>query len=364
MRLQSLGRALRVIPVALSILGVGISQPISTVPRQPSHPLVGFTYVPESVAWLGLDPTTSLAQLVRRLHPDLVRIPVYWEDVAPSSGKLDFSSVDKLLATIEQANGRRHLGATKVILVVGARNLGWPEVHLPAWADSPSSLDLAAVTATPEYQAYLEQTFNHFARNRLLYAWQIENEPLDDTNQQLGTVSLDGGLVRSEVSLLKSIDLGHQVVVTTYDSATLGLDMQATSSLRWLFNLLPGPKPVGHPAPALQLGDVLGLDVYVSTPSTNLADATVQERINWKATALAYWSGQAQESGKEVWITEMQSAPWEGYTDGFDQSDLIESARMYAGTGVGAVLFWGVENWLSSPDWMLAGEAAMATLRS
>jgi hypothetical protein len=119
---------------------------------------------------------------------------------------------------------------------------------------------------------------------------------------------------------------------------------------------------VGHPKPALELGDILGLDVYVATPSTPLDDASVTERIGWKAATLAYWADQGVQSGKEVWVTEMQGSTWNG-DPSFGPEDLLESAQQYSGTGVSAVLLWGVEDWLSSPAWMAAGQTAFQTLR-
>jgi hypothetical protein len=356
-------RRLRVLPLALALLTVGATQPPSTTPIHVTHPLVGFTFVPGLAAGQGFEPAVALSQLLRKLHPDLVRIPIYWDQVEPSNDKLDFSAVDGLLQTVASANARRRARQVQVILVVGVRNLAWPEVHLPAWVGAGATLDLAQITASSDYVNYLEQSFSHFAKSRVLYAWQVENEPLDNTNRNLGQVALAGGVVADEVALLKSIDPVHRAIVTTYNSASVSLDMEATSAFPWLYNLLPGPKPAGHPGPALQLADILGLDVYVDTPSTPLGEASIPERIGWKAASLTYWASEAGNDGKEVWVTEMQGAPWDGEA-GFNEEDLMESAQSYSGTGVAAVLLWGVESWLNSPAWMQAGQAAMAKLRA
>jgi hypothetical protein len=360
---RSLGAIFRVVPLALVVLLVGATQPPATVPTRTTHPMVGFTFVPALAAGAGYQPTVALAQLLHKLHPDLVRIPVYWSAVAPSPDKLDFSAVDELLATVAASNNRRHAHQAQVILVAGVRNLAWPEVHLPAWADTGATLDLTQITTSDAYRTYLTGSFQRYLSSPLLYAWQVENEPLDSTNESLGDVALDGTTVADEVALLKSIDPVHRAIVTTYNSASVSLDMQATSSLSWLYNLLPGPKPAGHPEPALLLGDILGLDIYVSTPSTPLEEASVTERIGWKAATLAYWVDRGFQNGKDVWITEMQGSAWNG-DPGFSEEDLTESAQQYSGTGVSAVLLWGVEDWLNSPSWMSTGQAALQTLRN
>ena len=355
-----LSPGMRILPLLLIFLTVGASQPPFTVPGRTARPLVGFTFISDRAIAAGYDPNTALLDLLRQLHPDLVRIPVYWDSVAVVSGALDFTDVDQLLQTIEQYNARRH--QARVILVAGVRNLAWPEIHLPAWVDTSAGLDLGRITASPAYLDYLEASFRRYATSPLLYAWQIENEPLDNTNEVLGAVAIDGSRIAGEVSLLKAIDPLHQVIVTTYNSASISLDLEAIGSLAWFFQLLPGPKPAGHPRPALDLGDILGLDIYVDTPSTPLEEASVVERIGWKAATLTYWADEALADGKELWITEMQGSTWNG-DPGFSQEDLLESAQRYSGTGVGAVLLWGVEDWLTSPAWMRTGQAAFQTLR-
>jgi hypothetical protein len=331
------------------------------VPGPPGD--VGFSFSPKVAADMHLDPVKALGELLKQLHPDLVRLPVFWDDVAPTPETLDFSSPDALLRAVHAYNRADRLHRhTQVMLVVGARNLGTPEVHVPAWAEA-GDVRVRDVTQTPEYQRYLEGTFTHYGKSTLLRAWQVENEPLDNTNAALGDVSLPRDLLAGEIDRLKAIDPVHQMVVTTYDSATLALDKQANSIFRWLWNLLPGPRPAGHPMPALQLGDVLGLDIYVVTPSTPLQDAGAVERIDWKATAVDYWAKRATAVGKQLWITEMEGAPWDG-VDGFTPEDLLYSAQAYRHSGVGAVLLWGVESWLDSPDWMATGQEALEILRS
>ena len=353
----------RLVPLALLFLLLGATQPPTNIPIRITHPKVGFTFVPARATGAGYLPSIALSQLLRQLRPDLVRIPVYWDSVAPSAGTFDWTAVDQLLATVASSNARRHAHPTKVILVAGVRNLAWPEVHLPAWLETGAVLDLAQITASDAYRRYLAGSFERYATSPLLYAWQVENEPLDNTNQSLGGVALQGATVADEVALLKTIDPVHQAIITTYNSASVSLDMQAASRFSWFFGLFPGPKPAGHPKPALLLGDILGLDVYVATPSTPLEDASVPVRIGWKAASLTYWANLGEESGKEVWITEMQGSTWNG-DPGFSPEDLMESAQEYAGTGVSAVLLWGVEDWLSDPAWMAAGQAAFQTLRS
>ena len=334
----------------------------SPAPSLSGPELIGFSFSPSALAAGGPSAESTLAKLMARLHPDLVRLPVYWDAVAPASNAFDFSPVDGLLTTISDYN-LHHRRSAHVLLVVGARNIAFPEVYLPNWLPLAAATDIRQAVAMPEYTAYLETTFQRYSSSPLLYGWQIENEPLDNVTAEAdGDNSLAPATISDEMTLLRSIDDGHPVVVTTYNSAAVDLDEQAESPLSWLYEFLPLPQAVGHPSQALTLGDILGLDVYAVTDRTSLEDASAARRIAWKSETVAYWAIRAAQVGKPLWITEMQAAPWKDGAS-FGTSDLQASALAYRDRGAKVVLLWGVESWIDSPDWMAAGVTAVRTLR-
>jgi len=335
---------------------------VDPAPAPLNPALVGFSFSPAAVP-SGVDPEQALATLLSRLQPDVVRLPIYWSTVAPTPTSLDYTQVDRLIATVQAHNSKKGSRHTQVVLVVGARNLVFPEVHLPDWLDTRDVHKLDTLLKTPSYRSYLETTYRRYASLSLLRAWQVENEPLDNASlNQLTNGALPAWMIRSEVDLLRSIDLVHEVVVTTFNSSHVALDARAASPLAWLYAHLPGAKPAGHPAQALTMGDTLGLDLYVVTDSTPLQLAAPSTRIAWKEESLDYWQGQAKGHGRALWVTEMQASPWFG-TTGFTVDDLLSSARAYRGHGVSAYLLWGVEDWLDSPTWMEAGITAIGLLR-
>jgi hypothetical protein len=238
----------------------------------------------------------------------------------------------------------------------------YPEVHLPDWIESNPTGPLPPLLEQADYTRYLSQTFQKYSSNPLLYAWQIENEPLDNISQYKRKVAIPRSFLQAELNLLRSIDRKHPAVITTFNSATLDLDLQANSPFRLITDRLPGPKPAGHPWQALTLGDVLGLDIYVVTPSTPRAEAQPIKRIDWKRQAIEFWARAASFQGKQLWLTELQATGWPN-SDAFEPEDLLASARAYANRGADLVLFWGVEEWLDSPDWMAAGRKAIAIFR-
>ena len=99
------------------------------------------------------------------------------------------------------------------------------------------------------------------------------------------------------------------------------------------------------------------------TPSTDLAEASARTRIAWKAQTLDYWAQKSRDAGKQLWVTEMQAAPWQD-VPGFTPADLQRSATAYRGRGVSVILLWGVEDWLENDGWMQAGQHAVEILRA
>lgn len=338
----------------------GVTSPAQSAAPS-AAPLAGFSYSPRLARGGRLDPVAGLRTLLQETHPDLVRLPVYWDTAAPEPDRLDFSHTDQLLDAIAQYNHARPGRNVRVVLVVGARNLGAPELYFPSWLSERLPIDLPVELRSPAYTEYLIAAFTRYARNPLLYGWQVENEPFDSTNPDLGNIAVPRELVAQEVDLAHRLDPAHPVVITTFNSATAQLDADADGRLAGLVRLLSPWKPAGHPRPALQVGDVLGLNAYVVTPNTPLAGISVDQRIAWKRDTLEYWADQARSQRKEVWITEMQAAPWQG-VGGFTPNDLLTSAQLYRDSGVTAVFLWGAEQWLDSAAWLEAGRQAIATL--
>jgi hypothetical protein len=355
-----------IVGVLSAVLVPAVAFPTLAVDPAPpplNPPLVGFSFSPVALA-IGSDPDLALAQLLHTLQPDLVRLPVYWNTVAPTATTLDYSEVDGLIKTVQAHNAQKGSRHTDVVLVVGARNLVYPEVHLPGWLDTTNIHKLETLLKTADYRRYLDTTFRRYASLPLLRAWQVENEPLDNAStDQVTSGALPASMIRAEVDLLRSIDLVHEVVVTTFNSSHVTLDLRAASPLAWLYTHLPGAKPAGHPSQALTMGDTLGLDLYVVTQATPLQTISPTTRIAWKEESLDYWQSQASKHGRALWVTELQASPWAG-TTGFTVSDLLSSALAYRGHGVSAYLLWGVEDWLNSPDWMQAGLTSIRLLRS
>jgi len=330
-------------------------------PTTPPAPLVGFSYSPLTSVWANRDPVQDLAALLAATDADLVRLPIYWESVAPTPDSLDFSSIDDLLAVVEE-HDQVASRPTRVVLTVGARNFLYPELHEPAWAGPRQQPYLSDVQSAAAYRAYFDGSITRYRSSPLLYAWQVENEPFDYVgNESTGDDQITLGQLSWEVEEVHQLDPGRTVVTTSFDGWNSTIDFVQAYAPPLL--ALVGAYPSGHPGEALAVGDALGLDLYVDGASTPLRFTSPDLRSVWKQQALDFWAGQAAAQGKQLWIAEMQAQPWRNSST-YTPANLVASAADYRQEPLKVVLLWGVETWLQDPAWMAAAQHAMLILRT
>jgi hypothetical protein len=330
-------------------------------PSTPSAPLVGFSYSPLMSQWAHRDPVQDLEILLAATDPDLVRLPVYWESVEPTADTLDFSSIDALLAVVEDHN-RLAVSPTRVVLTIGARNILYPELHAPGWAGARQQPYLNDMQLSTAYRTYFDGSIARYRSSPLLYAWQVENEPFDYVvNDLTGADQITAQQLSWEIAQVHELDPHHEVVTTTFDGWNVSVDMLQLYAPLVLAGL--GGYPSGHPEQTLAAGDALGLDLYVDGPPIPLRFTSVDLRTAWKQQAVDFWAGQARTQGKDLWLAEMQAQPW-GSTTGFTPANLVASAVDYRQEPLKVVLLWGVETWLQDPAWMAAATQAMTILRT
>jgi hypothetical protein len=326
----------------------------------PQPPLAGFSYSPLISQNAGRDPVRDLTRLLDATEPDIVRLPIYWEAVEPALNQLDFSSVDALLRAVAHHN-RKSGHQTRVVLTIGARNFLYPELHEPAWAGQRQQPYLDEMQAAAAYRIYFDSSIARYRGSRLLYAWQVENEPLDYVGNALTREDrITPTQLAWEIGEVHRLDGAHKAVTTTYDGLNATVDMIQL----WTPQLLSRFGPNGHPEQALEAGDALGLDLYVDGPNIPLRRATsIELRAEWKEQAIGFWADRAHARGKELWLAEMQAQPWAN-SGAFAPSDLVDSAVDYRQERLQVVLMWGVDTWLEDPAWLAAASQAMGILRS
>jgi hypothetical protein len=350
---------LGLLALVLAALTLGSEAPAAP-PSSP--PLVGFSYSPELSQWLYRDPSSDLWQLLDATNPDLVRLPVYWEETEPSPGTLDFDVIDQLLSVVALHN-LTSSRQTRVILNISARNFLYPELHAPLWAGPRQQPELGDVQAGAAYRLYFDATLARYRSSPLVYAWQVENEPFDYVvNQTTGDDQISLEQMQWEIAEVHMLDPDHAEVTTSFDAWSPLVDWLQLNAPALLAQLHGYPS--GHPGPILAVGDVLGLDAYVDSPSTPLRFTSIALRTSWKAEDIGFWAGIARAQNKQVWLTEMQAAPWSASPGAFSTADLVAGAATYRRESPSVVLLWGADTWLQDPSWMKAAVSAMGILRA
>jgi hypothetical protein len=328
---------------------------------------VGVTFSPREATYRNL-PWRETFNAALDAAPALVRVGVYWNEVEPSPGRYDFSTVDWLL---DQASAR----GQRVLLTVGMKAPRWPEYYFPEWLASRVTIaDRGVVSDNDQVRAatraLLTASVEHLRDRPLIAAWQVENEPLDAAGPHAWRI--DAAFLAEEVALVRSLDAARQrpIVVNTFVDTQPGVLLPAARSALW-----------SRAREALATADVLGLDVY---PSRTMRVFGSEVTVRWPAWI---WSGLlaqlhelASAQGKDAWIVEVQAEPWTSAGGRLPPpawpgavvapSSFERVIGRLEAAGYRTILLWGVEHWEAErshdqdSSWWIAASAAFGRTTS
>lgn len=279
----------------------------------------GISFSPEYAESLNLDWHKAYIAILDGLKPKYLRLSASWSSVESKKGVYDFSTTDYL---INEAGER----GIKVTLVLGQKVPRWPECYIPDWAKS--SLGDEKKQALMQY---VEETVKRYRNNNALEMWQVENEPFIIFD--FGSCDFfDSSAVELEISLVKSLDNNHQIIIT--DSGELSTWYRASKS-----------------------GDILGTTLYrtVRTPGDMVIKYDWLPAAYYKFKAFL-WNNKEQN----FFISELQAEPWFGadaptistisrMEETLSPERLQENIFYARRLGASRAYFWGVEWWY----WMM-----------
>lgn len=248
----------------------------------------------------------QLMAKAKSLGMNTVRVGAYWNEIQPNGpGDHDFSRLDALLAAAKKYG-------LKIILSVGAKAPSWPEYHLPAWVH-PHARG-SDISRDPVFrrnaESFVKRVADHVAGNSTIVMWQVENEPFNPGGPTRWT--MDPSMVAAEARILREAD-GHRrpVLVNCFSAG----GSQQTAAINAAF----------------RIGDVVGLDVYAHTPTTDGSKVRTDLIPRWVHE-------RARETGKPAMITELQADDWGGYRA--RAPDVRSLAHHVEHLGYRDVLFW------------------------
>jgi hypothetical protein len=287
---------------------------------------------------LGLDYQRAFER-VCAMGFSVVRLSASWQEVA----QFGWHHLDWLLDCADHAG-------QAVVLTVGMKALGWPEFYLPDGLDPD---DPRAVRGALDQ---VRATVERFSGRHSLVGWQVENEPFNRSGPHQRWIRR--AAVRREARLVRSLDPGRPLIVTTFAHFSPDLDLASSRHRSGWKRRLGLAMPAEREALAvLRRGDILGVDIYRSIgwvdPAGQARIATAAEdQFDW----VRHWGKVARAQGKRLWVTEAQAEPWEARraTHGDPLTIAPENIgallERIADTGVEAVLLWGSEYWLWRAD--------------
>ncbi len=174
----------------------------------------GITFSTIRAQELGFGPQQLFKTILTDLHPEKVRLPVYWSEIEPQQGQFNFTQYENLLAEAEKSE-------TEVVLVLGKKQPRWPECHQPEWYNHLQD-EAAQDEATLNM---IEKSINKFKDSNSVVAWQIENEPYFQFGPRCPVTTKD--LYEKEIALVNRLD-GRPTIAT--DSGEKGMWVNVAAS--------------------------------------------------------------------------------------------------------------------------------------
>lgn len=282
-----------------------------------SVPLVqGVTFIPGYASYFGLNPQQTMDELLH-IGVHHFRLVSYWNELEPQAGSYDFSSLDWQFAKAKKAGA-------KVSLAIGLRQPRWPECHAPSWIDTKA----ATSQWQPQLETFMKQVIERYKSSPALDSYQLENEYYNHFGE---CYNFDRARLQSELSLVKSLDNSHPVIISRSNNY-VGL-------------MLRQPLP-----------DEIGISVY-----RRVWDSQVTHRYFQYPYPAWYYGflagGEKLLTGKDSVLHELQAEPWPPNGKDIIDVSLAEQNKSFnaerfkervdfaKATGMREVYYWGAEYW-------------------
>lgn len=224
----------------------------------PDRPIYwGATFSQKFASDMGLDWKESYRAILYDLKVKRLRLIAYWDLIEKENNKFSFEDLDYQFE-LASKNG------SSVILAIGQKVPRWPECHIPEWAEA-----LSIQERHNELISYLEKIVKRYKDHPTLLYWQAENEPFFPFGECPGSYPR---LADEEISLIKSLDRTHRVMLT--DSGEFGLwyfaankgDVFGTTLYRRVYNKLFGYIDYHLPPSFFRIKELLTRFLAKSTP--------------------------------------------------------------------------------------------------
>ncbi len=308
----------KIIGIIFIFFGLGIlsysAQPIPIQER-------GLTFSPRYANELGLPAMETYNQVLHDLQPDLIRLPIYWDEVEKNPGEYNFSEIEEMVKMAE-------IGGSDIILTLGFKQPRWPECFAPQWAK-----ELSKDQFDQRILDLVQKEIETFKKYPNIKYWQVENEPL----VEFGKCPLpDKQRLIQEIEIVKNQD-NRPVMIT--DSGELSSWFSTAG-----------------------LGDVFGTTLYRNVWSPLLVRPFTYPWPPFFYTLKYELAKLINHTKNPSMISELQAEPWPADAKSIPEVNLskqielfpvrnLDKNLMYAEQAkMGPIIFWGAEWWYYMKD--------------
>ncbi len=186
--------------VVIGIIVLVVASYLKSIPIAAEQDIQwGVTFSARFSRNLDLDWKENYLALLDDLKIKNLRLVAYWDEIEPEDDKFNFTDLDWQMNEAAKRDA-------KVILAIGQKVPRWPECFKPEWIKNNE-----LGTRNQELLEYLKTLVDRYKNHPTLEVWQVENEPYFMFGE---CGEFDPRLFKNEVSLVKSLDLTHPVMVT------------------------------------------------------------------------------------------------------------------------------------------------------
>ncbi len=153
----------------------------------------------------GSDWKANYTALLDELGFKNIRIPAYWNRIEKSPGEYDFTELDWMVNEASKRNA-------SIILLIGQKNMRYPECFYPTWLDITNTNDALA-----RAEQMVKNVASHYKDNPTVKSWQLENEFLLKSFGKCPSQLLTNGQLAKELTALKSVDTSRPIILTQSD---------------------------------------------------------------------------------------------------------------------------------------------------
>lgn len=303
----------KVVGIVLIFFGLWV---LSFGTTSESKPQLGITFSAKYARELGLDSNEVFGKILTDLKPEIIRLPVYWDEVEKTPNQFDFSESLWLVQQAQKYN-------REVILVVGFKQPRWPECFQPEWTKS-----LNREQFNSELNELVKTEVETFKKFPNIKYWQVENEPF----VEFGICPKPNKeLLLQEIKTVKDLD-SRPVIITDSGELSNWIEAMKTSDIfastlyRAVWNPFFGT--VSYPWPPIFYRIKANIVQFLTN--------TTNEPI------------MISELQAEPWIDDGQnikSTPVSKQMELFPVKQLAKNTQFAQETRLGPVLFWGAEWW-------------------